>query len=53
MTNPNTARSTGKDKSTPIGIVSNSLDEDAVTDEVSADQGAEETSPDAAEQSEE
>jgi hypothetical protein len=52
MTNPNTARSTGKDKSTPIGIVSNSLDEDSVTDEAPDDQSAEETSSDASDESE-
>ena len=42
----------GKDKSTPIGRVSNSLEEDSVTAEAPDDQGDEETSPDASEESE-
>jgi hypothetical protein len=51
MTNPIIIKSTGKDKSTPIGIVSNSLDEDSDTAET-PDQSADETSPDASDESE-
>jgi hypothetical protein len=51
MANPNNAIS-GKDKSTPIGLVSNSLDEDSDTSETPDDQSAEETSPDASDESE-
>ncbi len=52
MTDPNAPRSTGKDKSTPIGIVSNSLDEDSDAADAPDDQSAEETSPDASDESE-
>ncbi len=52
MTNPNTVKSTGKDKSTPIGIVSNSLDESSDSAEAPEDQSADETSPDASDESE-
>jgi hypothetical protein len=52
MTNPNTIKSTGKDKSTPIGLVSNSLDEDSDTAETPDDQSADATSPDASDESE-
>lgn len=52
MANPNTVKSTGKDKSTPIGIVSNSLDEEPGATEAPDDQSADETSPDASDESE-
>jgi hypothetical protein len=42
----------GKDKSTPIGRVANSLEEDAVTADAPDDQSDEETSPDASDESE-
>ena len=51
MANPNNAIS-GKDKSTPIGLAEDTVQDDLDTAEVPDDQSADETSPDASDEGE-